>query len=249
MDLDQGKTTIIALAQFHALGIALKQKKPEFFEEVVALTESSLGVDLGQLDEGFLGVLKNFRDNPCFRKNLASIELSISSALNGKRYTVPKVEPWVSITHGDLWVNNILFRKNGIGKIDDVKLIDFQIFLHDSPLKDLPHFLCASLEDETLINHLDELLDVYFIKFTTSLKRLGCNIAPYSRDAFDKELKRQAFYEFSICSLIRKYFAFEIKNEESSEELKNVVFESECTDAMKRKLQVLIHVYEKRGWF
>lgn len=237
-----------AMARYHTLGIVLKQKRPELFKKVAELTKS-LGLDTKQLDEGFLGVLKNFRETPCFEKYLPKIELSFAGSLNGKRYITPSEEPWVSVTHGDLWVNNILFHKDDLGNIDDIKLIDFQIYLCNSPLKDLPHFLCASLEDKTLINHLDELLDLYYDKFTTTLKRLGCDTSLFSRDNFERELKKQAFYEFTICSLVRKFFAFEINTESSTTEIINGVFESGCSNAIKQKLQVLIDVYEKKGWF
>lgn len=132
------------------------------------------------------------------RKLLPNIESSFACSLKGKKYNIPPTDPWITVTHSDLWINNILFHKDGVGKVDDVKFIDFQIYLCNSPLKDLPHFLCGSLEDKTLINHLDELLDIYYEMFTSNLKSLGCNVELFYRDSFEKELNRQAFYEFAI---------------------------------------------------
>lgn len=233
------------------MGTVLKKKKPELFKEALRQSES-LGVDVKQLDEGFLGVLENFRAcQTLFKNHLAAIELSFEANLKGKRFTVLSKEPWVTITHGDMWVNNILFHKDDqTGQVDDVKFVDFQIFLCNSPLKDLMHFLGGSVEDNTLINHFDDLVNDYYNKFTNTLELLGYSSKhDYTRAAFDKELKKQAFLEFPICAMCRKYFAFEMKDEKTSSELLGNFFDGKCTDAIIKRYQVLVNMYERKGWF
>lgn len=246
--MDHARITIIALARFHALGIVLKKKQPEFFKEVVSKTES-LGIDIQQIDGGFMGVLENFYERRSFfEKHLAAIESSFKETLKGKRYTVRSEEPWMTVTHGDMWINNLLYHENQ-GKVDDVKLIDYQIFNYNSPLRDVTHFLCGSLEDQTLINHLDELLDDYYKKFTETLELMGCSSKPFSRASYEQELKIMAIREFPQCALCRKYFAYQIKDEKTSTQLLTNFFESKCTDAMVKRYQVLVDIYVKKGWF
>lgn len=250
VDEDHTKLTITALARYHALGVALKQKRPEFFKKVLALTQPEmLGADWQQLDEGFLGVLKNFRDSPCFSKHLPTIESSFSRSLNGKRFTTPSQEPWITITHGDLWVNNVLFHKDGSGNADDVKFIDFQGYICNSPLIDVSRFLLTSIEHDFMMNCFDEFLDIYYDKFTSHLERLGCDSTPYSRDAFDVELREQAIGEFPICAMARKFAAYKVKDEKNSSELMTSIFENDCNDSVRESYQELVYFFEKRGWF
>lgn len=238
-----------ALARYHALGIALRQKKPEFYKKVIALTQPEmLGADFQQLDEGFQGVLKNFQDTECFKKHLSIIESTFADSLNGQRFTATAVEPWVTVTHGDLWVNNVLFHKDDSGNVDDVKFIDFQGYTCGSPLMDVTRFLLASLNYD-FISYFDELLDIYYTKFISSLKRLGCNFTPYSMSAFDQELKIQAVYAFPICAMARKFSAYEVQDEKNSSELMTSIFETGCSDSIIKSYQELISIFEKKKWF
>lgn len=246
--MDHAKITIAALARYHALGIVLKKKKPELFEEAVRQTEF-VGLDIQQIDEGLVGVLENFYESrSIFEKHIPAIESSFNQTLKGKRFTDLSEEPWMTITHGDTWTNNLLYHKNQ-EKVDDVKLVDFQIFLHNSPLKDVALFLCGSLEDQTLINHIDDLLDDYYNKFTRTLELMECSTETFSRASFDKEVKKMALREFSVCAQARKFFAFEIKNEKTNTQVLDSCFGSKCNETIVKKFQVLVDIYVKKGWF
>lgn len=245
--MDHAKVTIPTLARFHAMGIALEQKRPELFKQAVALTQS-IGIDTNFMDVSFQSLLENFHETLSFKKYMHLIESSFANSINGGTYARRSEEPWVTITHGDLWTNNMLFHKDGAGYIDDVKFVDFQVILCNSPLKDLAHLLLFSLEDETLIKHLDELLDLYYDEFKGSLERIGCDFDQFTKDSFDRELKEEATREFMICALLRKALAYEIKGEGSSAELLKNAMQGEFTDAMRNKIQVLFNIFEKKAW-
>lgn len=40
-----------------------------------------------------------------------------------------------------------------------------------------------------------------------------------------------------------------MKNETYNANILSNMFESKCSDAVKKRLQVLVDVYEKKGWF
>ncbi|XP_046684610.1 uncharacterized protein LOC124370367 [Homalodisca vitripennis] len=51
------------------------------------------------------------------------------------------------LNHGDLWVNNMLFKYNSSGTPDAVKLVDFQYPRYSSPAVDLIYFIWTSADE------------------------------------------------------------------------------------------------------
>lgn len=151
-------------------GNTIDTKKPKWLKEVITLTQST-GFDLQRLNECLLVLLTNLRQTSCFSKLLSIIESSFFRILDGREFTLLTIGPWISLTRGDLWVNSIFFHKDRYQNVDDVKLIDFQIYLYNSPLRDVFHILCGNLKDETLINHVEEVFDTYYHKLITNLNR------------------------------------------------------------------------------
>jgi aminoglycoside phosphotransferase (APT) family kinase protein len=62
------------------------------------------------------------------------------------------------LIHGDLWVNNILFRYSDSPV--DVRFVDFQLLHFTSPAIDLQYFFSTSPCEEVRENHLDTLMKV-----------------------------------------------------------------------------------------
>jgi aminoglycoside phosphotransferase (APT) family kinase protein len=60
------------------------------------------------------------------------------------------------LIHGDLWVNNILFRDH----TNAVRLVDFQMVHFTSPVIDLHYFLATSTTLEVRVKHTQRLLQV-----------------------------------------------------------------------------------------
>lgn len=64
------------------------------------------------------------------------------------------------LIHGDLWVNNMLFRYSGAP--DELRFIDFQCLHFSSPAIDLQYFFNTSSCADVRANHLDSLMKVNF---------------------------------------------------------------------------------------
>lgn len=188
MNVSDAKEALKNLARYHALGITLKRKRPEFFKKVIALAEVISG-DFDWLIQGLETTLKDIREEFSSFKHLHSIGSIFQNVLNSVRSAngtlkmIPE-EPWATITHGDFHVNNILFHRDENGKVDDVKFVDFHMYLYYSSLKDLPYFICGSLDNSAATNHIDKLLETFVI----ALERMGCDTTLFTRDAFDQEL-------------------------------------------------------------
>jgi thiamine kinase-like enzyme len=65
------------------------------------------------------------------------------------------------LNHGDLWVNNMLFRYTDVP--EDLRFLDFQLLYFSSPVIDLQYFFSTSLSEEVREYHLDCLLEVKVI--------------------------------------------------------------------------------------
>lgn len=88
------------------------------------------------------------------------------------------------LVHGDLWVNNILFRYGGNSRDEpvDVKFIDFQLARRSHIYEDLGYFFLSSTTREFRERHLAHALFVYYEAFAGRLDRLQCPMpANFSR--------------------------------------------------------------------
>jgi thiamine kinase-like enzyme len=65
------------------------------------------------------------------------------------------------LNHGDLWVNNMLFRYSDVP--EDLRFVDFQLLHFSSPVIDLQFFFSTSLCEEVGEYHLDRLMEVKLI--------------------------------------------------------------------------------------
>jgi aminoglycoside phosphotransferase (APT) family kinase protein len=80
------------------------------------------------------------------------------------------------LLHGDLWVNNMLFRYSADGPVD-VRFLDYQLLHFSSPAIDLQYFFSTSLCEDVRENHVDSLMKVPSLKTlspcTDTASRLG----------------------------------------------------------------------------
>ncbi|CAB0039828.1 unnamed protein product [Trichogramma brassicae] len=256
MDKAHAGKALEALARYHALGIALKQRRPDYFESRVVAHARINSRDYSQIDEGLDSILRMFHDaqldyRSLLERQLPTILERFEAYRGGKTNAARPREPWATVTHGDFWLKNVLYRKDDEGAISDVKLIDYQAYLFNSPLKDLPHFLYMGLDDRARERDFDALVDLYYDEFLKNLKRLEIDASPFARPAFDEELKRQALDEMPMMILVFKFYVHDLKGKyENSSELMLNVFRSDCCrkPAFRERLLHIVRFYEDRGW-
>lgn len=79
------------------------------------------------------------------------------------------------LNHGDMWLNNMMFKLDKEGNALDVSLIDFQGPYWGGPAGDLLYFMVSSVADDIKIDHFDELIAFYHQHLVESMRKLKCN--------------------------------------------------------------------------
>lgn len=86
---------------------------------------------------------------------------------------VPMDNGFHVLNHGDLWINNMMFKSDDDGTPLDVSMIDFQGPFWGTPTVDLMYFIISSVADDIKIKHFDDLIAHYHEQLTVALKKLN----------------------------------------------------------------------------
>ncbi|KZC15041.1 PREDICTED: uncharacterized protein LOC107193127 [Dufourea novaeangliae] len=208
-DLEHSIIAVKALAKFHALGMAIKQKKPGLFEvfKMHAKLSPMVGDDTLVL-EAMLQTIKSDPELSVYYSRCEKVlkEMRISVIWSD----VPR-EPWMTIIHSDFWVNNILFHRNDEGKVDDVKFVDFQLYVYSSAIRDLLFYLFSSIHSDITEEQLEGLMDVYYNTLIEKLNQLGCDTKCFNKEAFREKMAEDAPREFVHLCFMLKVLTLDVK--------------------------------------
>lgn len=123
LDYEHAKLALRELARYHALGMALRKHNPKVYE-VIAKNKNEIPFDV--IDEEFEQMAENILDVLIRDPRIAPYKDRMrKSVIRGKDYVsvfkIDPVEPYVTINHGDFWVNNIMFHH---GETKFIKVIN-----------------------------------------------------------------------------------------------------------------------------
>lgn len=235
------------LARYHALGIAIRSKDPSFFQRAMI----PMKPPVLNLSNDFENVIEYTKNSVCSDPRIAKYTKSISEAFkNGWEAVILNIpeNPWFTFTHGDFWVNNLLYLHDEDGSIKDMKLIDFQFPTYTVCMADIPYMACCSTRPEVLENNFDTLLDEYYEDFVNILKDMGCYSDVYSRSNFDAELKKVANCQLFNCIVGIKFFTFDLQGDFDLNDVMSVVLLAEVTDLFRDRIFKLITKFAEKGW-
>lgn len=107
------------------------------------------------------------------------------------------------LNHGDAWTNNMMFLYDKEGKIVDMKIVDFQMIIHSSPVLDLYYFLSVSPQYEVLKENVDTLLDYYYAQLLVAFAKLKYPLEKVpTRKIFLEEFINHSFFGKSIIHVV-----------------------------------------------
>ncbi|XP_046750248.1 uncharacterized protein LOC124413590 [Diprion similis] len=198
LQVEQLRQTLAALAGFHALSLALKEARPEEFQELSR--KGGKGIAEAMFCEENADWYRQY-----YRVAASNAIAMVSEALppmsHEKREDVMRrmklflqeetffhtmcnlaaaEGPLTVFCHGDCWTNNILFRKEVESDTKVVCFVDFQLSRVGSLALDLATLLYCCTSGEVRHAHMTSLLRHYHHNLIFALKML--NVQEASRD-------------------------------------------------------------------
>lgn len=133
----------------------------------------------GPFKTGFLRMIKAFGEAV---KNYGGCDVYADRIVN---WDIEKlVTQWIDVAepmkcgftvlnHGDLWLNNMMFKSDEDGNPLDVSLIDYQTPFWAGPGADLWYFLITSIADDIKVKHFDDFIKFYHDQLVEALTKLN----------------------------------------------------------------------------
>lgn len=212
-DLHAAKSTLKALAAFHATSLGLKFKRPDkfafikkFLEESVPAPPKPPGDKPPEPREKLL--LEKLLEFPSCKPYKKQVQQFIDNMGPTNMFSGGGIEPWATVVHSDFWVNNIMVTKRRFdSQIPPVKILDFQICHYSSYAKDVLFFLLSSLREEVLKQSFDDLATYYYHELTSILNKLDIPELRLTYDQYVDELNRVAktyevMHAIFFCNII-----------------------------------------------
>ncbi|XP_026470531.1 uncharacterized protein LOC113374780 [Ctenocephalides felis] len=188
LDLEHCELVVKEIAKFHAKSILLKRKKPEKFYEIsnnlhhVVFGEDGREHFSEMLEVSFARGLDSYKN---IKRNSSTKILTTLERLKGRifdlMYQMSKsVDYLLVICHGDLWLNNIMFRYDHQGKPTDLRFVDFQACSLAHPSTDLMRFIYTSTSSQIRKQHLKNLIKLYLDTIVSEIvSNLECKCDKY----------------------------------------------------------------------
>ncbi|XP_034099228.2 uncharacterized protein LOC117564518 [Drosophila albomicans] len=191
------------LAEFHAASMALATLDPQIFEAFGdgMLSPHGLAKDDGLLLRFFSGNAKQLHKVVNSWPGFERIASKIDKYLQQQRAHLVRAQAPLEkeikvLNHGDLWVNNMLFKYDRVQQPQDVIFIDFQLSIWGSPGIDLNYFFYTSLSLDILKHKRPQLLKVYHNRLKETLLQLDMNVPVPSYEQLLNEVQRRESYGF-----------------------------------------------------
>lgn len=155
---------------------------------------------------------------------------------------------WTTFTHGDFWVNNMLFHHDELGAPDKIKFIDFQLAQYNTCLRDLPYMMFGSCDVDVLSNHFEEFLSAYHNSFIQTLNKLKFDASPYTRKKFDDRLKLEASSMLIFITMALKFFTMDVDQDADLNDMMKLGLMTEVNDTFKERIFVAIETMVTKNW-
>ncbi|XP_061395286.1 uncharacterized protein LOC133330901 [Musca vetustissima] len=101
------------------------------------------------------------------------------------------------LNHGDLWVNNVMFKYDENSVPSDMVFLDYQMSIWGSPGIDLNYFFYTSLSPDLLRTKREFFIRFYYNELRTNLTKLRWNVIPTYEELRAQIGRRELFGFFA----------------------------------------------------
>ncbi|KAG5678863.1 hypothetical protein PVAND_008494 [Polypedilum vanderplanki] len=178
LTLEQTKLLLSKLAKFHASSVIRYRKDgiiQKYLDRKASMPpmdrESPFAASFIRMHNEFIKALRSYGDCDIYADKIAkwSMDKMLVSFLE---VAEPTRSGFVALNHGDLWLNNMMFKFDEKNNPIDVIMYDYQGSFWASPATDVLYFIISSVSDDIKIDHFDNLIEHYHHELSDSLKRL-----------------------------------------------------------------------------
>ncbi|XP_030370342.1 uncharacterized protein LOC115620961 [Scaptodrosophila lebanonensis] len=222
LDVKHVQLALEMLAKYHAAAAALHQRQPEVFAKNYDCTFFSRGVKgYGTVFSGlFKALLRYIKTQPKlearYYEKLSHMQDNLMEY--GARCLDVGSEDFQTLTHGDCWTTNIMFRYNADGQPSAVIPIDFQFSHWTSPAIDLHYFFSTSLREE-VGKRQTELVQHYYYALKGALEQLKYQGPFHSLYEFQLQFEKRRFFTVFITLAFQTIMIYNGKEETSFQNL------------------------------
>nr|BBE28988.1 hypothetical protein [Stenopsyche marmorata] len=199
LDYDHLQLCITNLARFHATSFVLYSKDTETFQAVSSSFVQKLRSNDGTNSyfSRFVPPVVSLLDDQNDQNRIIRF---VNSILNGRDpFSADETCPYNVLTHGDFWINNLLF-KYIEGKVTDMRVLDWQTTRWASPIIDIAYIIFTGTDQATRANHYEEMLNLYYKVLARNITRMGSNIAVcYPEHVYRDQIKRMMPFGLQIA--------------------------------------------------
>lgn len=238
------------LAKFHAVPLALKLLHPETFKEKVkkymACSNPHDNASDGSPHQAVIEIIEENEDCKHFlSKVMKSVNLWKPNTSNCR-------EPFATLSHSDMWVNNFMVKLEN-GRVVQNKFVDFQAYNYESPVRDLLFFLFTSVQINVLKENLDYLLRFYHKHFIQTLEVLHCPIKELSFDKYMDEIYYYGLFEIFHITFFLMVVVFgkkgELsKNNQTETEGPPIISKDQVPLEVRKRIWWIVQEFGRRKW-
>ncbi|XP_011693600.1 PREDICTED: uncharacterized protein LOC105453385 [Wasmannia auropunctata] len=210
LDLAHCILALRGIARFHAASVALCEKEPN---QKTMYNQGGMFSDQHPPEMGAFftmsvkGLAEEIATWPGMKKYADKIaKLTDEIYQIGINAAKMSEDEFNVINHGDMWVNNMLFKYDNDGKPVEHIFVDFQMCVYTSPALDLLYFISTSPSPDIIENKRDILLNEYLGTLSATMAQLNCKTQPPTMEELKATMKRRASYgmiaSFSVLPMV-----------------------------------------------
>ncbi|XP_016979361.1 uncharacterized protein LOC108044746 [Drosophila rhopaloa] len=196
------------LAQYHALPIALRLKKPQLYEEYVRpffkKFDMNTNIDQAERDQMNNELLKDIKAATSDESDVSRIKelMAMYDAFQAGKDVDDGL--FTTLVHGDLWINNMMLKYDEQGTPIKVKIVDFQIAQYGSLVHDIIFLLFSSVDVNVLEENYYNFLRIYYDAFIQTLSVVNVDTSNYTYEIFLEEVQKVAHFQLPHAIFMMK---------------------------------------------
>lgn len=258
LDLAHAKMIIKKLAKMHLISLIYNQENnhelEKFFNRGMFCRQAN-GIN-SYFETNFDYLIKEIeRWNPGWEYYVKKLNKMKKNLIeNARKVFDPCDTDFNVLVHGDLWINNIMYKYNDNNIPEDVIMVDFQMCKWGSPAIDLLYFMATSLSDEFRANNQDELIQYYHKCLIGISRKFNYTGFIPNLHQLQQQFFKNYFYSFTSTVIVMPMMMSEhavgadfrtlMGLDDRSDAMKNGIYSSlKCHEILKRVLPI----FDKKG--